>query len=90
MEEKTVFKIHNIRIDNRKTFSVTGVKNVDSFSDKVIVLELSDERLIIEGEGINITNLDLDGGAMSADGKVIALKYAPTQGTKSFFKKFFK
>ena len=67
-----------------------GVKNVESFSDKNLIVEVNDERLIIEGEGINITNLDLESGSLAADGKINALKYASKKSAASFFKSIFK
>ncbi|NLZ25282.1 MAG: sporulation protein YabP [Clostridiales bacterium] len=89
-EKKPAFKIHNLKIENRKSFSMTGVKNVESFSDKNLIVEVNDERLIIEGEGINITNLDLESGSLAADGKINALKYASKKSAASFFKSIFK
>ena len=33
-EKKPAFKIHNLKIENRKSFSMTGVKNVESMTQE--------------------------------------------------------
>lgn len=83
-------RAHNLRLDQNKTLSVSGVKNVPTFNSKQIVVDLGNQSLCVTGSDLNITSLDLDTGLMSATGHINALKYSTQFDAKSFFKKLFK
>lgn len=90
IEEKTVQRTHNLRLEQNKTLYVSGVKNVPTFNDKQIVVDLGNQNLIVAGDNLNITTLDLDSGNLTALGRVTSLKYTASHDAKSFFNKVFK
>ena len=82
---------HNLLIYDRGRFSVTGVKSVDSFDESQIVLTLADSELTIEGDGLNITELDSDRGRVEATGRVSGVFYGDgVVEKKGFFSRLVK
>ena len=64
-----------INITDRRKIELTGIKAVDSFDEFTISLSVICGKLVIEGEGLNITVLDLDKGIVAAEGTVNAVIY---------------
>lgn len=79
-------------LNNRKSLTLTGVENVDSFSDTEIVLLTNLDKLTIKGQRLNISRLDVDLGEFSMDGYVNSIVYskASPRGNKGFFERIFK
>ncbi len=91
MEEKKIVKTHNLKYDNGKKVSLSGIKNVESFSESHMLLTLDNEKtLTIDGIGLSVTNLDVENGNMELDGELVKISYANARTPKSFLKKLFK
>lgn len=75
-------KEHQVAINNRQELQLTGVLSVDSFDEACILLETSCGPMVLEGEGLHITELDLNEGLVHITGKVSNLLYK-SQGAKS-------
>ncbi|MDD4839572.1 MAG: YabP/YqfC family sporulation protein [Clostridia bacterium] len=90
IEEKSIQRSHSLRLDSNKALSMSGVKNVPTFNDKQIVVELGNQNLLVGGDNLNISSLDLEGGTMSANGHITSLRYVSPHDAKSFFSKVFK
>lgn len=90
MEEKQVKKVHNLRLQANKNLEMSAIKNVPTFNDKSIFVELYDQNLIITGENLNIQALDLESGNLQVTGLICGLRYTSERNTQSFFKKIFK
>jgi len=75
-------KDHQVAINNRQELQLTGVVSVDSFDEECILLETSCGPMVLEGEALHITELDLNEGLVHITGKVVNLLYKP-QGAKS-------
>ena len=72
---------HELRLRERGQLSMTGVTEVVSFADTAVVLQTSLGLLTVQGEGLQLKTLSLDGGQVAVDGKVSALVYEePRQG----------
>ena len=71
-EKKTV---GNIIIENRKKFTLTGVKDVVSFDEETIVTETFLGRLVLKGEGLHIYNFDTTSNDLIGEGKIHAVVY---------------
>lgn len=90
MEEKKV-KSHNLKYESEKKIFISGVKAVDSFSEKQILASLDNgKQLTINGEGLTITNLDTETGNVEIEGKAHQFAYMVKQTPKSILKKIFK
>lgn len=66
---------HGFTLTARKDLSVSGVKKVDSFDDKVVVLVTAAGPLVIKGENLHIRHLDLEQGVLLLDGIIAQLTY---------------
>jgi sporulation protein YabP len=66
---------HSLSLRRREELSLDGVQNVESFDDAEIVVETVAGGLVIKGEDLHITQLNLDGGNMAVRGFVESLQY---------------
>ena len=74
---------HEITGKNRKTLTVTGVEDVDSFDDASVRLNTVCGELVIDGNGLKVTVLDTARGNVSVDGNIQAINYYDKKlGTK--------
>jgi sporulation protein YabP len=90
-EEKTLKSKHNIMLNNRESLTITGVSDVDSFDDQVILVYTEIGRLEIKGKDLHISKLSLETGDLSIDGKIVSLIYSDNQlKGAGFFSKIFK
>ena len=75
-EKKTGFLPHNCILEDRRTLSVSGVNDVDSFDEQTIVAATDAGELTIRGEKLHITRLSLEIGELQVEGNISALSYA--------------
>ena len=66
---------HKLTLNERKNLTMSGVTEVVSVDDEVIVLKTGLGRLVIQGQQLQLKNLSLEGGQMAVDGKICALSY---------------
>ena len=52
--------IQNIVLENREKLSISGVLDVLSFDDQIVILEIELGLLTIKGENLRINKLSLD------------------------------
>jgi sporulation protein YabP len=96
VEEKKVNKpkIQNIIIENREKLSVTGVVDVESFNDECVIVDTDLGVLIIKGDDLHISKLNLDNSELNIEGDIISCEYSDNEGSKSkgsgFWGKMFK
>ena len=64
-----------LTLDARKKLSMTGVINVDGFSETSLKLSLEKTKVLIIGENIKITSYNKDTGNLTADGDFLEIKY---------------
>lgn len=72
---------HKLQLNERRNLTMTGVTEVVSFEENAVVLQTSLGTLIVQGQGLQLKTLTLDGGQVAVDGTVSALIYEePRQG----------
>lgn len=77
MEDKSKdFKEQNIVIQNRKKTIVTGVEDIHSFDDELVIVETGLGLLTIKGEDLKLNKLNLDNNELIIEGKTTALCYS--------------
>ena len=82
MTEETKQKVpHSVILENRKSFTATGVSNVDSFDEQTIVAYTDLGELVVKGSGLHINRLNIETGELTLTGEVDSLTY--TQGRQS-------
>lgn len=84
---------NNIVIENREKMTISGVTDVLSFDDQIIILETNLGLLTIKGENLKINKLNIDTSDFSLNGKLLGISYSDgtfdgKQG--SFLGKIFK
>lgn len=77
MEDPRVKKneVHSIRIENRNNTVITGVLDVDTFTEETIFLTIDKGALILKGQGLHISRLDLEEGKVIVTGFVHSAVY---------------
>lgn len=76
---------HHLLLEDREHLTVSGVEEVESFDENVIVMDTAQGTLIIRGEGLHIEKLSLDGGDLKVEGMVESLVYEENRRTKGGF-----
>jgi len=97
MEElkKVTNTFQNIVLENREKLNVTGIIDVFSFDDQIIIIETELGLLTIKGENLKINKLSLDTSDFIVDGKIDSLTYSSSDSTsikknKNILGKIFK
>ena len=66
---------HRVLLEEREQLVISGVEEVESFDENTIFLTTAQGSLEIQGEGLHIEKLSLDGGDLKVEGRVNALVY---------------
>ena len=86
--------IQNIVLENREKLNITGVLDVLSFDDQIVILETELGLLTVKGENIRINKLSLDTSEVIVDGEISSLTYSQKaqekNGGTSLLSKIFK
>lgn len=77
-------------LKDRKYLTVTGVTDVNAFTEESVILTLENCSLIIKGENLHINNLNLEQGQVEVDGKVNSMQYIKENTDKSFIRRLLK
>lgn len=83
----------NIVLENRERLNITGIQDVFSFDDQIIIIQTELGLLTIKGENLKINKLSLDTSDFIVDGYISSLTYTNSDGTKksqSILSKIFK
>ncbi len=85
--------IQNLILENRSKLSISGVLDVLSFDDQVVILETELGLLTVKGENIRINKLSIDTSEVIVEGDISSLSYSDKEADKSkgsFMSKIFK
>lgn len=83
---------HDLILKSRKNMSIDGVENVVSFDETQIELVTTCGEMVIEGQELHISTLDLDSGVVELDGKVEGVFYSDVKTDnkeRGFFARLF-
>lgn len=64
-----------LELTDRQYLWLTGVQNVDVFDEEKIVLQTELGKLEIQGQQLNVTNLDVEYGKLQVDGRINSIAY---------------
>jgi sporulation protein YabP len=78
---------HKLSLNERRELTMTGVTEVVSFEENAVVLRTSLGTLIVQGSGLQLKTLSLEGGQVAVDGTISALIYEEPRlgGWRRFF-----
>ncbi len=85
--------IQNVILENREKLSISGVLDVLSFDDQIVILETELGLLTVKGEDLRINKLSLDTSDVIIDGNINSLSYSEKdvqEKSGGFLNKIFK
>lgn len=86
--------IQNLILENRGKLSISGVNDVLSFDDQVVMIDTELGLLTVKGDNIRINKLSLDTSEVIIDGEISSLTYSQKgpekNGGTSLLSKIFK
>ncbi len=88
--EETAQKNHNVIIEDRKKFTLSGVKEVLAFDDESIALETVMGKLYIKGAGLHILSFESEIGDLAGEGRLHAVIYTAEEPNGGFFHRLFR
>ena len=94
-ERKTINTgvIQNFILENRGKLSISGVLDVLSFDDQVVMVETELGLLTVKGENLRINKLSIDTSEVIVEGDISYLAYSDKENKEnktSFMSKIFK
>ncbi len=85
--------IQNLILENRNKLSISGVKDVLSFDDQVIIMETELGMLTVKGDNLKINRLSIDTSEVIVEGEINNLGYndhSKKEADGGIFGKIFK
>ena len=84
-ERKTINTgvIQNLILENREKLSISGVIDVLSFDDQVVMIETELGLLTVKGEELRINKLSIDTSEVIVEGNISHLSYSEKNQEKS-------
>ncbi len=87
--------IQNLILENRGKLSISGVIDVLSFDDQIVILDTELGMLTVKGENIRINKLSIDTSEVIIEGEICFLSYSDKDKSSkdknsSFMSKIFK
>ena len=80
---------HRLSLDSRRTLSVSGVMEIDSFDETTVCLRTTRGPLSVRGRGLHLQQLSIGGGEVLVDGTVDAIVYEDDAPAGGFFARLF-
>lgn len=68
--------VQNLVLENREKLTATGVLDVLSFDDQIVIMETGLGLLTIKGEDLRINKLSLDSSEVIIEGEIFNLGYS--------------
>lgn len=75
-KQMTSNTIQNVILENREKLTISGVLDVLSFDDQIVILETDLGLLTVKGENLRINKLILDTTEVIVEGTIINLSYS--------------
>ena len=85
--------MQNLVLENREKLSISGVNDVLSFDDQIVILETQLGLLTVNGENLRINKLSIDSEEVVIEGDINNLAYSQKEFDKknnTFLGKIFK
>lgn len=94
-KQMTANAIQNVILENREKLTISGVLDVLSFDDQIVIVETELGLLTVKGENLRINKLSLDTTEVIVEGTIFNLAYSEKSLDKkssggSFIGKIFK
>ncbi|MGN0686594.1 MAG: sporulation protein YabP [Oscillospiraceae bacterium] len=90
MNEHKSVSPQNIILENRSQLRISGVKDIDSFTESKVVIDTVLGELVIKGENLHINQLEQTTGDFSVSGSIRSLVYNSFPEEAGFFSRLFR
>lgn len=94
MEDKKnkITTSQNVIMENREKIAVTGVIDIHSFDDELVLAQTDLGILTIKGDDLKMNKLNLENNELVVEGKITAVLYSDVEQAKKsgFMNKLFK
>lgn len=82
--------LHNLIMENRKMLRISGVRDIDGFTENKVVLDTVMGELVIKGEELHVSALDSQTLECVINGKISSIVYSRGSCFDSPVKKLFR
>ena len=86
--------IQNLILENRNKLSISGVNDVLSFDDQIVIIDTELGLLTVKGENLRINKLSIDTSEVIVEGEISSLSYSDKEHEHAknggFISKIFK
>ncbi len=89
-EKRMTSRPHNIIMEGRKSLSVSGVTDVESFDEQTVVLYTDMGQLTVKGNDLHIGQLNTDLGEIALTGNLYGLMYTDDREKGNFLGRLFR
>ena len=69
------YTAHSLQLDRRERLTMSGVTEVVSFEENIVILRTGLGTLNVHGRELRLKNLSLEGGQVAVEGQISALIY---------------
>ncbi len=90
MQKQITALPHNIILESRKTLRISGVKDIDSFTENRVILNTVMGELTIKGEDLHVISLEAESGDFSLTGTVCSMSYSRNSSLDGPVKRLFR
>ena len=82
---------HTLTLTARSSAVITGVEEVECFNEQIVVLRTPLGALTLSGEGLNISQLNVQDGKLIVEGDIASVEYSQQKniGRSGFFGRIF-
>ena len=72
---------HSLCAEDRSRMTVTGVEDVECFSDDMAVITTIQGTLTVTGTALKVARLDLESGEVALEGQIDSIEYGAVRKT---------
>ncbi|NMB34068.1 MAG: sporulation protein YabP [Clostridium sp.] len=72
--------VQNVILENRERMSISGVIDVESFNDEMVVVDTELGILVVRGEELRINKLSLESSELNIEGYITGCEYSEREG----------
>ncbi len=90
MQKTAASLCHNIIMEDRKNLRISGVNEIDNFTESRIILSTTLGELVIKGDDLHVISLDAESGDFIMTGNINSLVYSRNSVLDGPVKKLFR
>lgn len=90
MQNTSTTVSHNIIMEGRKNLRISGVNDIDSFTESRIILSTVMGELIVKGDDLHVISLDAESGDFIMTGSINSLTYSRNSVLDGTMKRLFR